>query len=149
MRDAGYAEGERFAVQLSLEEAIINANKHAHQGDWQRPIVVRHRVNEQRVVTQVQDQGTGFEPNEVPDPLDLENLDRTSGRGLFLMQSLMSRVCHNAEGNCVCLCSFCDDDYAERHRLRTNEPRSENTVDAELLEHGDETKAREDKGGEL
>ena len=101
---AGFPEKEIFAMHLALEEAIVNANKHGHQGDWTLPLAVHYCVSADGVVAQVEDQGPGFAPAEVADPLAPENLERASGRGLLLMRSYMSDVCHNERGNCVCLC---------------------------------------------
>jgi len=44
------------------------------------------------LVFRVKDQGRGFKPEEVPDPLEEKNLLKTSGRGIFLMRSLMDKV---------------------------------------------------------
>jgi anti-sigma regulatory factor (Ser/Thr protein kinase) len=104
MAKVGYPKTQIFAVRLALEEAVANAYKHAHDSDWKMPIAVRYYIGAQDLVVQVKDRGTGFEPACVADPLAPENLERASGRGLFLMRKYMTRVCHNAQGNCVCLC---------------------------------------------
>ena len=101
---AGYSEKDLFATRLSLEEAIVNAVKHGHEGDTSKPVWVNFYADETRVVFQVEDQGAGFDPTDVPDPCDPENLERSCGRGLLLMRSFMSKVCHNERGNCVCFC---------------------------------------------
>ncbi len=101
---AGHTGKDVFAVRLALEEAIVNAHKHGHRGDWGVPIVVRYRVGAGGVVAQVEDQGPGFDPGQVPDPTAPENLERSTGRGLLLMCAYMTRVCHSRRGNCVCLC---------------------------------------------
>ena len=100
----GYSETECFRVHLSLEEAIVNAHKHGHEGDWGKSITLRYHVSADGVVAQVEDQGPGFNPQSVPDPLAPENRERPSGRGLLLMRSYLSGVCHNEQGNCICLC---------------------------------------------
>ena len=100
----GYSETECFRVHLSLEEAIVNAHKHGHEGDWGKSITLRYHVSADGVVAQVEDQGPGFNQQSVPDPLAPENLERPSGRGLLLMRSYLSGVCHNEQGNCICLC---------------------------------------------
>jgi serine/threonine-protein kinase RsbW len=109
MAAAGYPEKEIFRVHLALEEAIVNAHKHGHGSDWGTPIAVRYHVGADGVVAQVEDEGPGFDPESVPDPLAPENLERPSGRGLFLMRTYLSGVCHNQRGNCICLC---------KHRVR-------------------------------
>jgi serine/threonine-protein kinase RsbW len=104
MTGAGYPEKEIFRVHLALEEAIVNAHKHGHQGDWEKPVAIRYFMSVEGMVAEVEDQGPGFDPAQVPDPLDPENLERTSGRGLLLMRSSLSGVCHNERGNTICLC---------------------------------------------
>ncbi len=52
----------------------------------------------------IEDQGRGFQPEEVPDPFAPENLERPSGRGLVLMRNYMTSVRYNAAGNRVTMC---------------------------------------------
>jgi serine/threonine-protein kinase RsbW len=104
MAGANYPEKEIFRARLALEEAIVNAHKHGHRGDWDRPVTVRFYVSVEGMVAEVEDQGAGYDPAQVPDPLAPENLERTSGRGLLLMRASLSGVCHNERGNTICLC---------------------------------------------
>jgi serine/threonine-protein kinase RsbW len=104
MVNYGYSETDCFRVRLSLEEAIVNAHKHGHQRDWSKAIMVCYFVGADGVVAQVDDEGPGFAPDLVPDPLAPENLKRPSGRGLLLMRSFLSAVCHNERGNRICFC---------------------------------------------
>ena len=105
----GFPENEIQYVRLALEEAIVNANKHGHHGDWTLPVRVRYRFDGRGVTAQVEDEGSGFDPENVLDPLAPENLNRPSGRGLLLMRAFMTRVCHNQQGNCVCFCKHRSD----------------------------------------
>ena len=79
MSAAGHAEKEIYRAHLALEEAIVNAHKHGHRGDWENPIAVRYHVAEDGMVAEVEDQGSGFDPSNVADPLTLENLERRAG----------------------------------------------------------------------
>jgi serine/threonine-protein kinase RsbW len=107
MATADLPANQIVRLRLALEEALVNAHKHGHQGDWTKPITLRYHVNANGVVAEIEDEGVGFDPAQVPDPLAPENLERTSGRGLFLMRTYMSQVCHNEQGNCICLCRHC------------------------------------------
>jgi serine/threonine-protein kinase RsbW len=104
MAGGGYSHRDVFAVRLALEEAVVNAIKHGHQGDPTKEVHVLYWVGPQQVVLVVEDQGPGFHPDEVPDPLDPENLERACGRGVFLMHHYMDEVKYNDRGNCVTLC---------------------------------------------
>jgi serine/threonine-protein kinase RsbW len=104
MKAAGYPEKDRFGVRLAVDEAIANAIKHGNKHDPGKWVWVRYRVTPESVVAEVRDQGPGFSPQDVPDPLAPENLERGSGRGLFLMRSYMTWVRHNERGNAITLC---------------------------------------------
>jgi len=104
LRAAGYSPRDEFGVRLALEEAVVNAIKHGHRGDPAKQVSVRYRVEADRATFEVEDQGPGFRPEQVPDPLAPENLDRDCGRGLLLMRKFMTSVRHNAKGTCVTLC---------------------------------------------
>src|SRR5262249_40450252 len=92
MRTSGFSERDRFRLRLALEEAIVNAIKHAHSGDPAKWVVVRYHVNDKMVLAEVEDEGPGFDPARVPDPLAPENLDRPTGRGVFLIRYYMTWV---------------------------------------------------------
>jgi serine/threonine-protein kinase RsbW len=104
MASAGYPNRDQLAVRLALEEAVANAVKHGHQGDPGKRVRICYQVRFDRVLMEVEDQGAGFDPARVPDPRDPENLDRTSGRGLLLMQSYTTWLRFNERGNRVTLC---------------------------------------------
>jgi serine/threonine-protein kinase RsbW len=104
---AGFSHKDTMRLHLALEEALVNAHKHGHQGDWSKPITLRYHVNENGVVAQIENQGEEFDPGLVPDASDPENLERPTGRGLFLMRASLSHVCHDEQGNCICLCWLC------------------------------------------
>jgi serine/threonine-protein kinase RsbW len=118
----GYSPKEVFEVRLALEEAIVNAVKHAHQGDLTKPVQVRYYVSKQAFVARVRDQGPGFDPQLVPDPREPENVERPTGRGLMLMRSTMTLVAHSRRGNCVTLCKVrSTDDGADRTEQETRQ----------------------------
>jgi serine/threonine-protein kinase RsbW len=101
---AEYPGRDAFAMRLALEEALVNAVKHGNGNDPAKSVRVSYRVTAQRVLTEVEDEGPGFDPGEVPDPTAPENLERSSGRGLFLMRSYMTWIRYNERGNRVALC---------------------------------------------
>lgn len=104
MRGEDYPPRDVFAVRLAMEEAIVNAIRHGHHYDPDKQVSVRHLVRADRVLVEVTDQGTGFDPHQVPDPLAEENLERSSGRGLLLMRAYLSWLRYNRTGNSVVLC---------------------------------------------
>jgi serine/threonine-protein kinase RsbW len=94
-----FEDKEIFGIRLALEEAIVNAIKHGNQMDKAKKVHVRFRVLPDRFDVGITDEGPGYSVEDVPDPLDDENLERPSGRGLFLMQHYMTEVIVHPPGN--------------------------------------------------
>jgi serine/threonine-protein kinase RsbW len=92
-----------FSVRLALEEALVNAIKHGNQMDRSKKVQISYRFLADRFEVRITDEGGGFDPNDVPDPTAVENLERPCGRGLMLMRHYMSEVAYNSRGNCVCM----------------------------------------------
>ncbi len=89
--------------RVGLTEALSNAMLYGNGDDPTKRVLVEVTVLERRVVARVIDQGSGFDPNRVPDPTLPENLTRPCGRGLFLMRELLDEVSFNDRGNEVTL----------------------------------------------
>ncbi len=85
--------GDLDEIRLALREALNNALKHGSQLDSSKKIHFAYRCDpRQGLWVRVRDEGQGFNPEVVPDPTIPENLDRTGGRGVFLMRNLMDKV---------------------------------------------------------
>lgn len=106
MRDAGFNGKEVFGARLSLEEALVNAIRHGHRGDTTKRVDVRFHVCSEQLLVEVRDQGPGFDPDGLPDPLAPENLERPGGRGVFLIRQYMTWVQYNETGNAITLCKI-------------------------------------------
>jgi len=96
-----FGEHEIFGIKLALEEALINAIKHGNQMDRTKNVRVAYRVDIERFDVMIADEGPGFNPSDVPDPTDVENLERPCGRGVMLMRHYMTEVQYSARGNSV------------------------------------------------
>lgn len=90
--EAGLDEDERFHVTMAVREAVVNAVLHGNEYDPDRKISVGLENTGKSLVFTIADQGQGFVPEDVPDPLAPENLLRGTGRGIFLIRSLMDEV---------------------------------------------------------
>jgi len=101
MDKCGYSQKDGFATRLALEEALVNAIKHGNQCDPNRHVEVRYQVTADETVIDITDEGEGFDPNDVPDPCAVENMERSCGRGVFLIRHYMSWVRYNDRGNRV------------------------------------------------
>ena len=91
--DEGLDPEEAQYLALALREAMVNSIKHGHNEDYSRRIKISLRMDSRRnLVYTVKDEGDGFAPEEVPDPLAQENLIRGSGRGVFYMRKFADEV---------------------------------------------------------
>ncbi len=88
-----------FGVNLAVEEALVNAIKHGNHEDADKKVHVEFRLTEERFYARISDEGEGFDPADVPDPREDENLDRPGGRGIMLMRNFMTQVDYNTTGN--------------------------------------------------
>jgi serine/threonine-protein kinase RsbW len=96
-----WTDHEVFSVRLALEEAIVNAIKHGNGLDDRKQVRVACKLSADRLWIKITDEGTGFDPGQVPDPTDPVNLEKPCGRGIMLMRSYMNRVQYNTRGNVV------------------------------------------------
>jgi len=101
LRAQDYGEHDIFGIRLALEEAMVNAIKHGNHMDRSKKVQISYRVRRDRFDITIADEGTGFDPNDVPDPTAVENLERPCGRGLMLMRYYMSEVEFDQRGNIV------------------------------------------------
>ena len=92
LKERQYPAPDQFGVRLSLEEGLMNAIKHGNRGDLSKSVRVFCEVSDVKTYIEIHDQGMGFDPAAVPDPLAEENLEKASGRGLLLMRQFMSLV---------------------------------------------------------
>ncbi len=95
-RTVGLDDDALHWVSVAVRESVVNAIKHGNKSDESKRVVVEFTplpVNEpERLVIHVKDEGEGFDPEEVADPLAPENILRSSGRGIFLIRSFMDDV---------------------------------------------------------
>ena len=93
---AGMEEDAMHWVSVAVRESVINAIKHGNKEDRAKHVIVEFllspRERPEQFVVEVLDQGAGFDPDHVANPLDAENVLKSSGRGIFFMKSFMDDV---------------------------------------------------------
>jgi serine/threonine-protein kinase RsbW len=95
-RRVGFDDDALHWVGVAVRECVINAIKHGNGGDPGKRVFVEFHTNgggaSSSLVIAVRDQGEGFDPETLADPLAPENLLKSSGRGIFLIRSFMDDV---------------------------------------------------------
>jgi serine/threonine-protein kinase RsbW len=97
----GLISPERSNLFIALDEAFVNAVKHGNKNDPKKLLKITAELSPNEACFTVEDEGEGFDINEIPDPCDPANLFRTSGRGVLLIYNIMDEVEYNAQGNRV------------------------------------------------
>ena len=95
-RLAGLDDEALHWVGVAVRESVINAIKHGNAGDERKRVHVEFTpLNADRpagIAIRVRDEGPGFDPDALPDPLAPENMLKSSGRGIFLIRSFMDEL---------------------------------------------------------
>ena len=93
---AGLDEDSTHWVSVAVRESVINAIKHGNREDHAKHVTVEFtltpRATPDHFVVRVLDEGRGFDPEAIANPLDPENVLKSSGRGIFFMRSFMDDV---------------------------------------------------------
>jgi serine/threonine-protein kinase RsbW len=90
---------EQSNLFIALDEAFVNAVKHGNRYDTNKTVRITADLSSEEARFTVEDEGEGFNPKEIPDPCDPENLFRTSGRGVLLICNIMDEVEYSERGN--------------------------------------------------
>jgi serine/threonine-protein kinase RsbW len=93
---AGLDEDTVHWIGVAVRESVINAIKHGNREEYRKLVTVEFTfaplASPSELVVRVLDQGAGFDPDTVANPLDPENILKSSGRGIFFMRSFMDDV---------------------------------------------------------
>jgi serine/threonine-protein kinase RsbW len=95
-RSCGFDDDSIHWVGVAIRESVINAIKHGNCNDVSKHVFVDFEAasgsQEPELMICVRDQGAGFDPETLADPLDPENLLKAGGRGVFLIRNFMDDV---------------------------------------------------------
>ena len=90
-------------ILISITEAANNAMLHGNKADEKKQVEISYEMDDRRKNLSfiIKDQGPGFDYTKLPDPTAPENLEKTSGRGVFLMMQLADMVVFSDKGATV------------------------------------------------
>jgi serine/threonine-protein kinase RsbW len=95
----GVVNPEKSNLFVALDEAFVNAVKHGNKFDARKNIRIVADITPKEARFTIEDEGEGFDVSSIPDPTDVENLFKTSGRGVMFMYNIMDEVAYNEKGN--------------------------------------------------
>jgi serine/threonine-protein kinase RsbW len=90
--NAGVDEDGSHWIGMAVREAVANAIKHGNKLDVRKKVNATFELQEAELEITISDEGAGFDPEKVSDPLNPQNLMKTSGRGIFYMKTFMDQV---------------------------------------------------------
>jgi len=88
-------------ISVAVLEAVNNAILHGNKLDYSKNVTIRISLDDECFSCDIQDEGEGFDFLRLPDPTLPENIEKTHGRGVFLMNHLADSVRFSAEGRHV------------------------------------------------
>ncbi len=92
LSQAGIDESIIIDLAISVSELVNNAIVHGNGADASKEVEIRFSITDTEIKFSVQDQGKGFDLNELPDPIDDDNLLCEVGRGLFIVRNFVDDV---------------------------------------------------------
>jgi len=92
LKDLKISDDELFDIRLCLEEALINAVKHGNRTQKDKKVFFKISILPASIKIEIKDEGKGFNYKDIPLPTLKKNLEKTSGRGIFLIKKLMDKV---------------------------------------------------------
>ncbi len=88
-------------ILVALTECVNNAIVHGNKEDKTKDVTIGIDIKDHEISFTIEDEGEGFEYEELPDPTAPENIDKLGGRGVFLMKHLADEVKYYEPGNKV------------------------------------------------
>ncbi|MCX6253756.1 MAG: ATP-binding protein [Bacteroidia bacterium] len=99
--EIGISQDNYGKILVSTLEAVNNALLHGNHLNPLKTVEIEIYFKSKELKIKVTDEGSGFEPDEVPDPTVPENIEALNGRGVYLMSRLADKIKYNKKGNTV------------------------------------------------
>jgi serine/threonine-protein kinase RsbW len=90
--NAGLDDDGSHWVGMAVREGVANAIKHGNRLDATKRVFATFDLENSDLAIRIKDEGDGFDPEKVADPLNPQNLLKTSGRGIFYMRTFMDQI---------------------------------------------------------
>jgi serine/threonine-protein kinase RsbW len=95
-------------IMISVTECISNAIVHGNKNDPEKMVHLELQTTTGLLLCVVEDEGSGFDFSSLPDPTEPENIEKTGGRGIFLMRHLSDEVKFELGGKKTLLSFYMD-----------------------------------------
>lgn len=102
-RTLNIPEEKLHALLVAATEAVNNGIIHGNESNSEKNVTLTCTLKRKTLTVKIKDEGEGFVPEKIADPLQEDNVLKTGGRGVFLMKTFMHSVKYNKRGNEVTL----------------------------------------------
>lgn len=99
--ELGITEDCYGKILVSTMEGVNNAIMHGNKSRPDKLVHIEFKCDGKELKVKIKDQGSGFKPEDVPDPTKPETIEELNGRGLFLMSKLADEIKFSKKGNSV------------------------------------------------
>jgi len=96
-------------ILIAVTEAVNNAIIHGNQNEEDKKVRIEAVQQKKNVIFSIEDEGNGFDFNDLPDPTAPENIEKPDGRGIFLMKNLSDEVTFESDGSKVSITFVTED----------------------------------------
>lgn len=93
-------------IMIAVTESVNNAIVHGNRQQMEKNVHLTLRLDNSQIEFVIEDEGSGFDYSNLPDPTSPENINKPGGRGIFLMKNLCDEVSFKNEGRTVELCFY-------------------------------------------
>lgn len=109
-KESGLSSEQSDNMAIALTELVINAIVHGNNQDKKKKVTLQAVLKENGIEISIEDEGPGFNPGELPDPTNPQNIWKEHGRGIFLVQNLIDEVSfrQTSEGMKIILTEYLD-----------------------------------------
>ncbi|MCC6586931.1 MAG: ATP-binding protein [Bryobacterales bacterium] len=91
-RSVGFDDDEQHQVGIAVRESMVNAVAHGNRYSARKKVRLQVSGGATGIVVEIDDEGKGFDLDEVPDPREGDNILRQSGRGLLMIRAFMDEL---------------------------------------------------------
>ena len=88
-------------ILVAVTEAVNNAIQHGNKYDPNKKVKITYELEEETISFTITDNGSGFDYYNLPDPTAPENIEKPTGRGVFLMKHLADQIIFSENGRMV------------------------------------------------
>lgn len=87
-----FTDEEKDSIAISITEIVSNAISHGNKKDVTKKVTINYNLSPHTLTITVQDEGKGFDVDKIDNPIEPENLLKESGRGIYIVRTLMDKV---------------------------------------------------------